>query len=364
VTPLTIGVDARELLGETTGVGRYLWELLRRWSARPDAAARRFVLYAPEPLTLDFPGIAPEQRVGGTGRGTWWEQTWLRRRVRADRPSVFFAPAYTAPVGIGVPLAVTIHDVSFAARPDWFRFREGLRRRWLTRYAARSAAMVFTDSSFSRGEIIARLGTAPVRLDVIPPGVTPRRGNTGGPREPIVLFVGSLFNRRRLPDLIAAFAGATRDLPGARLVIVGADRTWPPQDLSATAREHGVADRTDLRRYVPEAELQTLYNRASAFAFLSEYEGFGLPPLEAMTAGIPVVVLDTAVAREVYGSAATYVQPGDIAGTAAALRRFLTRSNEAETGEQIARGLATAGRYSWDAAADATLEHLERIARR
>src|SRR5690349_25114477 len=96
---LTIGVDARELLGDATGVGRYLGGLLTRWVALPDAARRLFLLYPPGPLPFlqPLPANAPVREVvAGTGTGTWWEQTGLRRAVRADRPAVFFAPAYTA----------------------------------------------------------------------------------------------------------------------------------------------------------------------------------------------------------------------------------------------------------------------------
>ena len=148
---------------------------------------------------------------------------------------------------------------------------------------------------------------------MIPPGVTDRgaRAPQRAVREPVVLFVGSLFNRRRLPDLIAAFARATQDLPQARLVIVGGDRTWPPQDLAAVAAAHGVQAKTEFRRYAAEPELVELYGRASVFAFLSEYEGFGMTPLEALSADVPPVVLDTAVAREVYGDAAVFVSRGD-----------------------------------------------------
>ena len=368
--PLRFGIDARELLGEATGVGRYLGELLLRWTARSDAARRRFVLYSPERLPSafadSFPPETTDLRVvgAGAGRGTWWEQTHLRGAVRSDPLDVFFAPAYTAPIGTPVPLAVTIHDISFVAHPEWFRAREGLRRRWLTRRSARSAAVVFTDSQFSRSELEGRLHIDASRIVVIPPGVTDRGGHAvdRAAREPVVLFVGSLFNRRRLPDLIAAFARATTDLPRARLVIVGGDRTWPRQDLASVAVEHGVRNRTEFRSYAPDRELGELYRRASVFAFLSEYEGFGMTPLEALSAGVPPVVLDTAVAREVYGDAAVFVAPGDIAGTAAALRQLLA---EPSSGAPIlASAPAVLGRYSWDAAADRTLEHIERIARR
>jgi glycosyltransferase involved in cell wall biosynthesis len=363
--PLRIGVDARELLGDTTGVGRYLGELLRRWTARTDAACRRFVLYTPEPLQLPLPPGTTEERVigEGAGRGTWWEQTHLRRSVRRDPLDVFFAPAYTAPLGTRVPLAVTIHDISFVAHPEWFRAREGFRRRWLTRRASHAAAVVFTDSEFSRSEIDARLRVTPSRVVVIPPGVTQRSSGAAGrtARQPTVLFVGSLFNRRRLPDLIAAFAQATRSLTAARLIIVGADRTWPRQDLAAMAAAHGVEARTEFRRYAHDRELTELYGRASVFAFLSEYEGFGMTPLEALSAGVPPVVLDTPVAREVYGEAAVFVARGDIDGTAAAIRRLL--EEPASAAPILASAPAVLQRYSWDTAADRTLDHIERVAR-
>jgi glycosyltransferase involved in cell wall biosynthesis len=224
--------------------------------------------------------------------------------------------------------------------------------------------VIFTDSQFSRREIESHLGVSPARIRVIHPGVAApaRTEPTVDGREPLVLFVGSLFNRRRLPDLIAAFARATADLPAARLVIVGDNRTWPPQDLAAEAGERGVASRTELLSYVSHERLRTLYARASVFAFLSEYEGFGLTPLEALAAGVPPVVLDTPVAREVYGDAAAFVPPGDIHAAAAALRRFLL--DPSSRAGILARAPSVLARYDWNRAAAETLDHLERIAAR
>jgi glycosyltransferase involved in cell wall biosynthesis len=363
--PIRIGIDARELLGNTTGVGRYLGELVRRWTVRADAAARRFVLYSPEPLQVSFPEEAAETRVVPGGRGTWWEQTALGPAVRRDRPDVFFAPAYTAPLMLRSPLALTIHDISFIARPEWFRPRERWRRRVLTTRAARRAAVIFTDSEFSRSELHSRLGVSPARVRVITPGVTSPSEVThpasSQPRSPTVLFVGTLFNRRRLPDLIAAFARATATLPHARLVLVGADRTWPPQDLRQEAASRGIEEKVQLLDYVNHESLANLYGRASVFAFLSEYEGFGLTPLEALAAGVPIVVLDTAVAREVYGPAAQYVRCGDIDGAGAAIARFI--NSPAAAREQLAHAPAVLARYSWDRAAEETLRQIEAVAR-
>src|SRR3954471_8822794 len=362
--PITIGIDARELLGEPPGVGRYLGELLRRWVVRPDAAMRELVLYSPEPLPFldSVPGAANVRAVvAGSGRGTWWEQTHLRRAVRSDPPDVFFAGAYTAPLALGVPLALTIHDVSFAAHPEWFRPREGARRRLLTRQAARAAEVVFTDSIFSRDEIVERLSVPRERVRVIAPGVTPRAA-AAMPREPLVLFVGSIFNRRRLPSLIAAFATATADRADARLVIAGADRSYPALDLSGLAAEAGAAARVEIRSYVSETDLDSLYARASAFVFLSEYEGFGLTPLEALSAGVPIVVLDTPVAREVYGDAAWYVpRESDVRGAAAGIGALLDDPGSRQP--LLDRAPAILARYSWDTAADETLAAIEAIVR-
>lgn len=364
-TPLTIGIDARELLGDATGVGRYLGELLRRWIARPDAASRQFVLYTPEPLPFVAsapPGAQLRELVAGSGRGTWWEQTHLRRAVRSNPPDVFFAGAYTAPLALGVPLAVTIHDVSFAAHPEWFRPREGARRRLLTRQAARAAEVIFTDSRFSRDEILERLSVPAERVKVISPGVTHRPAGTG-PREPLVLFAGSIFNRRRLPVTITAFAAATATRPEAQLIIAGADRSYPPLDLAGLAAEAGVAKRVQIRDYVPEPELDAMYARASVFVFLSEYEGFGLTPLEALSAGVPIVVLDTPVAREIYGDAAWYVpRDTDVRGATQAIRTLL--ENPASREPLLAAAAAVLTRYSWDRAADETLAAIEKAAQR
>lgn len=364
VAPITIGIDARELLGDATGAGRYLGELLRRWVGRADAEAREFLLYTPEPLAFlaSLPSEArARELVVGSGRGTWWEQTHLRRAVRANPPDVFFASAYTAPLALGVPLAVAIHDVSFAAHPEWFRPREGARRRLLTRQAARSAEVIFTISEFSKREIVERLAVPADRVRVTYLSVTPRP-DLGLPREPLVLFAGSVFNRRRLPATITAFAAATATHPEATLVIAGADRSYPVLDLAGLATEAGVGRRVALKQYVSEDELTSLFNRATAFVFLSDYEGFGLTPLEALSAGVPIVVLDTPVAREVYGDAAWYVAAdNDVRGAAAAIRTLM---EDADSRERILRAApAVLARYSWDTAADATLAGIEAIAR-
>ena len=316
---MRIGVDARELSGRPTGVGRYLRELLARWQAAPACAGAELVLLTPDtqlapPTPVNGPGArATWQVVPGAG-GTVWEQRDLARAAREAGLDAFFAPAYTAPLLLSVPLVLAMHDVSFAAHPEWYAWRHGARLRRLARWSARRAHAVVTLTRFSATEIERHLGVAPDRIRVIPLAVdyhdaTPAAVDAA-PMTPVVLFVGSIFERRHLPLLIEGVALARRELPALRLEIVGENRTAPRQDLAALARSLGAEDAVRIRDYLPDAALELAYASAGLFAFLSEYEGFGLTPLEAMRHRVPTVVLDTPVAREVYGAGARYVPAG------------------------------------------------------
>ncbi|MHB8533221.1 MAG: glycosyltransferase family 4 protein [Solirubrobacteraceae bacterium] len=358
---MRIGVDARELCGQATGVGRYLSGLLGVWATDARARSHEFVLYAPEPpAALPDPQRFPIRVVPGS-RGTWWEQAALPRAAACDRLDVLFAPAYTAPLLTGLPTVVVIHDVSFVGHPEWFTPRDGLRRRWLTRRAALRARAVIAVSEFSRREIVERLGVPAARVHVVLNGVTsPAVGDAPCAREARVLYVGSILNRRHVPDLVRAFRTVAVAHPGAALDIVGDNRTYPHEDPALVIAAEGLEGRVEWHRYLPDGALRALYSRAGAFAFLSEYEGFGLTPLEALAAGIPPVLLDTPVARETCGDAAFYVPSGDIGATSAALERALF--DEAARAAVLSAAPRTLARFAWPRAAGETLAVIEAAA--
>jgi glycosyltransferase involved in cell wall biosynthesis len=173
--------------------------------------------------------------------------------------------------------------------------------------------------------------------------------------------VGSIFNRRHLPVVVRAMPSVIARHPAARLSIVGADRSWPREDLAAIARDAGVLDRVTLEDFVADGVLRARYAEAAVFVFLSEYEGFGLTPLEALAAGVPIVVLDTPVAREVYGAAARYVARPDPGETAAALAELMHDGPARRA--LLAEAPAVLQRYRWRDAARATLAAIEEAAR-
>jgi glycosyltransferase involved in cell wall biosynthesis len=358
---MRIGVDARELCGRATGAGRYLHGLLAEWSAGDNARGHEFVLYAPEPVGVPFDARRFPTRIVPGAPGTLWEQFRLPAAAARDHLDIFFAPAYTAPLLMRTPIVAAIHDVSFAAHPEWFSTREGIRRRWISRRVARRARAVITISEFSRREIVEHFGLRESHVHVIPPGVTPPPKPAAlVARQPRVLYVGSIFNRRRVPELIRAFEPIARRHPEAALDIVGDDRTHPRQDLGVAIKQADLDGRVTWRQFVPDEELGQLYWSARAFAFLSEYEGLGLTPLEALAAGVPPVLLDTPVARESCGDAALFVRAGDVSGITGALRQLLF--DEAVRERLLAAAPTALAKYTWPHAARETLALLERSA--
>ena len=348
---MKIAVDAREMRDKPTGVGTFLGSVLSAWKALPEWQGHEIVLLAPEE---------------GASGGTFWEQFTLPTLVRRCGADVMFCPAYTGPIVPPVPMVVAIHDVSFAAHPEWFSWREGVRRRTIVRLAARAASRVVTISEFSKHEIVAHLGVPLSSIVVAYPGATMLEAEARPePPDPsqrqIVLFVGSIFHRRHVPELIEGVARLAQSRPDVYLHIVGDNRTSPRIDLAARLTAAGLGNRVRLQHYITDEDLRAAYARASAFAFLSDYEGFGLTPLEAIAAGLPVLLLDTPVAREVFADGACYVPTPSPDLVAQALDKILFDSVERRRLHDAGQRLLA--RYSWDECARLILATLRESVR-
>lgn len=358
---LHVGVDGRELFGKPTGVGRYLAEILRQWGA--DASwPHRLTIFAATSPTANLRALHPGaswQVEDDRRAGTWWEQTRLPRAARRAGLDVLFAPAYTAPLRSPCPFVVAIHDLSFFAHPEWFAPREGWRRRWLTRRAATRASAVITLSEFSAHELVHWTGVDRARVSLAPPGVPARIATARKRPSRSVLYVGSLFNRRHISELIESFVEVVRRVPDAHLQLVGDNRTYPRLDPATLARDRGIASSVHWSAYATDAELSAFYADAGAFVFLSDYEGFGMTPFEAMAHGVPVVMLDTPVAREIQGPAASLVTL-DPAAIATAIVRLLEDADARAA--LVSAGDERLTHFSWSRSAGIVRDALTRAA--
>jgi glycosyltransferase involved in cell wall biosynthesis len=238
----------------------------------------------------------------------------------------------------------------------------------MSRLSARRAERVLTFSDFSRREIVSRFGVPQERVEVIYhglttlPGITLLGGGTSAearhavPDAPVVLYAGSLFNRRHIPELIEGFSLLAARHPRARLELVGENRSLPFVDVNALITASPARERIQARSYVEDAVLAGLYREASAFVFCSDYEGFGMTPLEALAAGVPIIVLDTDVTREIYGPAAHYVARPEPALIAEALEQVLFDARE--RGRILGAAADVLARYSWEECGRRTLQVL------
>lgn len=360
---MRIGVDARVLAHRPTGVARYLRGVLRHARAMlaPDDA---LTLYA------DAPMPTADRAAGRPCTLTWplpggdmaWRQLRLPPAIARDAPDVLFCPFYSVPLASSVRRVVTIHDVAFDAHPEWFDWKGRIAFR-LAGPSARRAARVLTPSAFSAGEVMRLYGIPASRVEVTPLGVDAAWSEPPSANErhilrdwlgfdgPFVLHLGAV-HMRRLPDvLVDAFALLAPRFPDLRLVVAG-PTIAPAQDLSARARERGVVSRFVRMRWVPEEHLRTLVAEARAVVYLSLYEGFGLPALEAMAAGTPVVVLRRASLPEVCGDAALWVEEPEPRQVADALALVL--DDERVHAERALAGRTRAKGFTWERTAALT----------
>ncbi len=289
-----------------------------------------------------------------------WMLSGLPRAARGASLDLFHAPSYTAPVAGPRPLVLTIHDVSYARHPEWYPYQRDPIRRAFYRWSARTANRVITDSDFSKGEIIAAYGLTPDAIDVVPlaaaSGFTPGEVPRSLPDRPFLLHVGDLHPRRNVETAARALLrvrARRADLAGVRLVLAGVDRGAGHDLEEKIAREPGGGDLLEIRGRVTESDLLTLYRSASALVYPSFYEGFGLPLLEAMACGTPVIASRAASIPEVTGDAALLLEPRDEDAWAHAIEAVFEPTHAMRLRDAA---LGRAAMFTWDRTAEQTLQ--------
>jgi len=358
---LHVAIDCRVVDPHYPGIGRAVLETVRAL-VRDERAPRLSLLVPPTP-PAELAALAAE----GVGRVSLApmrsrlrapaDQWALPRALARLRPDVYHAPYYAVPAVIPVPMVLTVYDLIPQLFPQYWP-NHALRAAidvW-TRYAIRRADRVIAISESTASDLARLVPSAAGKTRVALLGVTPRPHATSTKRdaagEPYLLYVGSNKPHKNLPRLVAAFARLAPEIAG-RLVIAGAwDNDYP--QARDEARQRGLDRRVTFEHRPSDQRLDELFANATAFVFPSLYEGFGLPVLEAMAAGLPVATSARGSLGEVAGDAALLFDPTSDEEMAAALRRLLC--DEALRARLSAAGRARAALFPWSRTARDTLE--------
>lgn len=359
-----------------TGIGRYLDNLITGWRPLLASGKHELVLFAnpDSPLKsvrtdwIELRTISAS--ANSSVRNLAWSVGKARNEMRTAKLDLLFQPNFTWTPRLDVPIVSTIHDViEFKVRAKFSLVRTVYRHRAVPRMAQLSR-LILTVSETSRRDIVETFGVSPSRVIAIPNGVSRRFSPAQrhafsekvaplGVRQPYVLFVGTLDHPgKNAAALIRAFAQASGRLPqGTQLVLAGKPGKGF-EELASLATELNLGPQSETARwigYVSDDVLPALYAAASAFVFPSLYEGFGLPVIEAMASGVPVVTSNNGALAEVAGEAAILVPPTDVHRIG---EQLLSLFENGAAGRLVEAGLRRAASFSWDVTAAESLRHI------
>lgn len=366
-------LNDRVLFRPLTGVGHYVAQLLAALRAQSDAIDARGFLSTwrappkqqPRAARAESHGPSFRERV----RGSWQVRRVLQGlyhtafRWRTGGFALYHEPNHI-PIRCGLPTVTTVHDLSVLVHPEW---HPEDRVRWYEREfdaGRRRTRRFIAVSEFTKREMIHRLGVPDSAIDVTHLATRPGLqavGETDVGRlraelrlpERFFLYVGTLEPRKNIAGLLEAFAGLPREVRQRHHLVLAGGFGWKMESLQRQIAAHGLEDETRLLGYLGDDALAGLYSAATAFVWPTCYEGFGLPPLEAMACGCPVIVSNVTSLPEVVGDAGVLLDPHEVSAWTAAMRR-MAEDAEWRLG-WTRRGVKQAAKFSWQRCARETI---------
>lgn len=360
---LTLGMDVRLAnMGRRVGIGNYCLEVLRALAPLAETGGVRLRLYLDAPPRPGFPDLPADADVCVLPAGRFWTQRVLGRELRRRPPDVFLSPTLQIPLGCPCPVVATVHDLAYFTFPRHFTCGRLLLGRLQARYAARRADRLVADSAATAHDIrrylwvgedrivVALLAPAAQYRQEIPQEQVDAARAVLGLDAPYILYVGRIQPRKNLERLILAFERAVKRHPDCRhrLVIAGG-KGWLHERVYKRARRSSCAERILFPGHVADTYLPALMRGADALVLVSLSEGFGLPVIEAMACGAPVITSKGSSMVEVAGDAALLVDPLEVESIAAALGEIIARPALRE--ELRAKGLDRASDFTWESTA-------------
>lgn len=371
---MRIGIDGLPLTEELTGIGYYTLELARHLAQQADeiqAISPRAYLRSLSHMERSANLRLVRSRVSPITRH--WFFIGLPRYLRRHGLDVYHGTNFEVPLRRVCPSVVTIHDLSMLLHPHTQERKLALRAQKRLPLMASAATMIVTPTESVRDEVHQHLGISLDRIAAVPEAARPGFQRTDfekskairrrlGVEQDFLLFVGTVEPRKNLSTLLRAFEAVLRTRTKPLQLVIAGRKGWLVDDLFTAHKRSAAAERIVFTGYLSDEELCALYSSCSVFVYPSIYEGFGLPPLEAMACGAPVIASDISSIKEVVGKAARLVSPNSKDDLARALNELL--DSEPVRKDLSTRGMKRTAEFSWSRTAAATREvYAEAIAR-
>ncbi len=362
------GYDRKTGLPNRVGSGEFAFQLLE--ALYREDKKNKYIIYSPVMPSVDMPKETSFWGYRVVKGRTLWTMTSLSKKLFTDRGKidVFFSPTHYLPFFTFCPSVITILDLSYIHFPQLFKKKDLYQLKYWGGRSIKQASKVITISQSSKNDIIKYYGVPGSKVEVVYPGIKEMNKKTSEYvrlkykiEGDYILFVGTLQPRKNVTKLIEAFSNISiSKYPNISLVIVG-KKGWLYEDILSAPSKFKVEDRVKFLDFVPDSDLPSLYKNAVCFVLPSLYEGFGLPVLEAMQHGCPVITSSVSSLPEAGGDAALYVDPENSMDIAEKIELVIKDKTLRE--KMIEKGYEQVKKFSWDKSAKKTLQVLEEVAK-
>lgn len=371
---MKIGIDARSLEHSKTGVGRYLSNLLEFWKNEKND---QFILYFKDKIPNDelvdsdnFEKVLLKNPLGFSSN-FFFQHFLLPYNFKKDKIDFFFSPFYLKPIYCPVDSSITLHDISYESHPEWFDRKSQFILKKLSKISAKKAKKIFTVSDHSKNEIIKYYHTNYDKITVtnLAPDDSFRKIEDLDKinaikekyeiKKKFIFCLGTIFSRRHVVEIIDAFAKILPECDKYQLLIVGKNKTHPFVDISDKievinnrSKENSIVHLD----FISEEELLTFYSSCDLVIYLSDYEGFGLPVIEAQFFGKPVITSYNSSLIEIGGDSVEFVKNNTVDEIYESMRKLIY--DEKYKLDLIKRGNKNISRFNWERCADRTLKKI------
>ena len=358
------GYDKNTGLPLRVGSAEFAFRLIKEFAKEK---SHNFFIYTPVEPSKDLPRETNSFKYIVFKSKKLWTMLGLSKKIYKDKNNldVFFSPTHYLPLFSVVPSVVSIFDLSYLKYPELFKKKDLYQLKIWGRYSIKRAKAVITISESSKNAIIEEYKLASDKVHVVYPGIKELINNREinmtdlqkkyGIKKNFILFVGTIQPRKNIARMVEAIS----QIPELELIVVG-KKGWQYEGILDSPRKFGVENRVKFLEFVPDEELSELYKNAICFVLPSLYEGFGLPILEAMKYGCPVVTSNTSSLPEAGGDAALYFDPEDSSDIAEKIKKLLSDDKFRE--DMIEKGYKQAKKFSWEKAAKEALHVLKEVA--